>query len=61
MTLSDRVEAKPAALLDAIGELALAIKPHNMDHDQRQRIALAIGTLVTHVIDAADLRARKEA
>jgi hypothetical protein len=46
-------ESKPAALLDAIGELALAIRPHYMDADQRKRISAAIETLVDSVLYAA--------
>lgn len=46
-------ELKPAALLDAIGELALAIRPHYMDADQRKRISAAIETLVDGVLCAA--------
>lgn len=41
---------KPKVLLDAVGELALAIKPHNMDGPQRRKIADAIGSLVEHII-----------
>lgn len=36
----------PKQLLDAVGELALAIKPHYMDAEQRKRIASAIRNLV---------------
>jgi hypothetical protein len=38
-------------LLDAIGELALAIAPHSMDSRQRKRIAQAVITLVNHIIE----------
>jgi hypothetical protein len=47
------VAAKPPALFDAIGELALAIKPHYMDANQRKRIAEAIGVLVDHILATA--------
>ena len=36
----------PKQLLDAVGELALAIKPHYMDTEQRKRVASAIQNLV---------------
>lgn len=50
MTDEKRTEAKPREILDAIGELALAIAPHNMDINQRKRVAAAIGVLVDHII-----------
>jgi hypothetical protein len=40
----------PKDLLDAVGELAMAIKPHYMDAGQRKRIAAAIGVLIEHII-----------
>jgi hypothetical protein len=40
----------PKELLEAVGELAMAIKPHYMDMNQRRRIAEAIGVLVEHII-----------
>lgn len=43
-------QQKPKELLDAVGELALAIKPHHMDSTQRERIAKALHTLVDHII-----------
>ena len=49
-TDEQRAEAKPREILDAIGELALAIAPHNMNIDQRKRISNAIGVLIDHVI-----------
>jgi ABC-type antimicrobial peptide transport system ATPase subunit len=43
-------------VFDAVGELALAIKPHHMDTDQRQRIAAALHVLVDHIIAIGDER-----
>jgi len=37
-------------LLEAIGELALAIEPHHFDQGKRKRIAEALNTLVEHII-----------
>lgn len=45
-------QAKPKELLDAIGELALAIKPHFLDNNQRDKIAKALHVLVDHIIAA---------
>jgi len=42
--------AKPKELLDAVGELALAIKPRHMDVSQRRGIAAALHVLVDHII-----------
>jgi len=44
---------KPKALLEAVGELAMAIKPHNNDRRQRERIAEAMGVLIDHIIEYA--------
>ena len=44
---------RPREILEAIGELAEAIKPHNNDRNQRKRIAEAIELLIDHVIDFA--------
>jgi len=41
---------RPRELFEAIGELAMAIAPHNMDRRQRARISEAIGVLVDHVL-----------
>ena len=46
----------PRELLDAIGELALAIVPHNMDRVQRTKIAAAMGVLVDHIIAIGERR-----
>jgi len=54
-----KLEQKPKELLDAIGELAVAIKPHNMDAEQRRRITRALHTLVDHIIATAALRKGK--
>lgn len=43
----------PATLFNAVGELAMAIKPHSMDVNQRKRIAAALHTLVAHILEAA--------
>ena len=43
-------DATPRELFDAIGDLALAIKPHYMDSDQRRRIKAALHTLVDNII-----------
>ena len=48
---------KPRELFDAVGELALAIKPHNMDRDQRERIKTALHVLVDHIIAVGEARA----
>lgn len=47
---------KPRELFDAVGELALAIKPHNMDRDQRERIKTALHVLVDHIIAVGEAR-----
>ena len=47
----------PKQLLDAVGELALAIKPHYMDADQRKRIADAIRALVDLAITLSEKEA----
>lgn len=44
---------QPRELLEAIGELALAIAPHNHDRSQRQRIAEAMSVLIDHVLTIA--------
>jgi hypothetical protein len=41
---------KPRELFDAVGDLALAIKPHNMDRNQREKVAAALHVLVDHII-----------
>ena len=43
--------ARPHELLDAIGELALAIAPHNMDTNQRLKIKRALTVLVDHILE----------
>lgn len=43
-------DATPRGLFDAIGELALAIKPHHMDSGQRRKIKAALHVLVDHII-----------
>ena len=50
MTLTPEQIAKPKELLDAVGELAMAIKPHSMYVRQRKRIAEALHVLVDHII-----------
>ena len=40
----------PAALFDAVGELTLAIAPHNLDRDRRERIKNALHVLIDHII-----------
>jgi len=49
---SEREQTKPSDLLDAIGELAMAIKPHFLDNNQREKIAKALHVLVDHIIAA---------
>lgn len=41
---------KPKALLEAVGDLAVAISPHYMDRIQREKIAAAMHVLVDHII-----------
>ena len=41
---------KPRELFDAVGDLALAIAPHNMDRDQREKVKAALHVLVDHII-----------
>jgi len=43
----------PRELLEAIGELAMAIEPHYFDTEKRKRIAHAIGVLIEHVLAVA--------
>jgi len=50
---SEREQTKPIELLDAIGELAMAIKPHFLDNNQREKIAKALHVLVDHIIAAS--------
>lgn len=45
--------ALPRELLEAIGDLAMEIKPHYFDADKRERIAYAIGVLIEHVLAVA--------
>lgn len=49
--------SKPKELFDAVGELALAIAPHNMDADRRRKVREALHTLVDHIIAVGDARA----
>lgn len=44
---------EPRVLLEAIGELAMAIKPHFTDERRRQRISEALHVLVDHIIELA--------
>lgn len=52
---------RPKDMLEAIGELAMAIKPHNSDSNQRRRIAEAIGVLVDAVLATAIIEADRAA
>lgn len=49
--------ATPRHLFDAIGDLALAIKPHNMDRDTRDKVKAALHVLVDHIIAVGEARA----
>ena len=57
LTDADVARAKPRELLEAIGEFAVAVKPHHMDADQRERIRQALVVLIDHVIAHAALAA----
>lgn len=57
LTDADVALAKPRELLEAIGEFALAVKPHHMDVDQRERIRRALVVLIDHVLAQAALTA----
>ena len=53
-------QAKSAhELFDAVGELALAIKPHSMDRPQMERIRSALHVLVDHIIAIWEARAKE--
>lgn len=52
----EQIAAGPRELFNAIGELALAIKPHYMDRDQRERIKAALHVLVDHIIAVGEAR-----
>ena len=41
---------KARELLEAIGEFAIAVKPHHMDARQRERIRQSLVVLVDHII-----------
>lgn len=49
----------PRELFDAVGELALAIRPHHMGADQRKRIAAALHVLVDQIIAAGEARTKE--
>lgn len=46
----EEVQKKPRELLDAVGDLAMAIKPHFLDNNQREKIASALHVLIDHII-----------
>lgn len=50
----------PRQLFDAVGELALAIFPHNMDQDQRRKVREALHVLVDHIIAVGEARRNQE-
>jgi hypothetical protein len=52
----EQIAATPKELFDAIGELALAIKPHHMDTGQRAKIKAALHVLVDHIIAMGEHR-----
>ena len=52
----EQIAAEPRELLEAIGELVLAIKPHYMDFNQRKRIQAALHVLVDHIIAVGNAR-----
>lgn len=52
----EQIGATPKELFDAIGELALAIKPHHMDWNRRERIKAALHVLVDHIITVGEAR-----
>ena len=56
--MSENVPTPPHLLLEAVGELAKAIAPHNNDRSQRQRIANALHVLVDHIVNQAALAAK---
>lgn len=51
---------KPRELFDAVGDLALAIKPHHMDKGQRRKIAAALHVLVDHIIAIGERKRRDD-
>lgn len=48
MAKPDRDRAR--RIFDAVGELATAIHPHNMDREQRERVRAALTALVDEII-----------
>jgi hypothetical protein len=48
--LPDGFVATQRDLIEAVGELSLAISPHYMDQRQRKRISEALHVLVNHII-----------
>jgi len=50
------VENRAADLLRAVGDLAMAIAPHNCDRAQRAVIAAAMRLLVDHIIALANTK-----
>ena len=54
--MTDEAMHIPRELFDAIGELALAIKPHNMDRSKMERIRAALHVLVDHIIAVGEAR-----
>ena len=52
----EQIAAGPKELFDAIGELALAIKPHHMDTGQHAKIKTALHVLIDHIITVGEAR-----
>ena len=47
---------KPRELFNAVGDLALAIAPHNLDRDKREKVKAALHMLVDHIIAVGEHR-----
>lgn len=56
MTEVEEIVGRPRELFDAVGELALAIFPHNMDQNQRRKVREALHVLVDHIIAVGEAR-----
>ena len=48
-----RGHRRDLGLVEALGDLAMAIKPHFTEQFARERVAAALHTLVDHIIEAA--------
>lgn len=50
-------KAQPKELLEAIETFCVAVKPHHMDHNQREKIREALIVLIDQVIELAAVSA----